>query len=226
MLPTLFEDELILAIEKPSGTPSHSLIAGDDFSCEAILKIARPKTPLYLLHRLDTGTSGVLLFGKSESVYSEMREKFKEKSVKKFYSAWSLLTPESQTIAKRLALPLRIDLPLAHHPKNKKKMMVLPPDKHRHFRGKPIPALSIVHQIVTSSFAATPAHELQIEIVTGVMHQIRVHLEYLGFPLLGDPVYRRQKEDEPNSRLALHARQIEFELQGFQYKIRSEFTFA
>ena len=222
MLPVLFEDDLILAVEKPSGTPSHSLVAGDEFSCEAMLKLSRPETSVFLLHRLDTGTSGVLLFGKSEAIYQEMREKFKEKSIRKFYTAWSLATPEKSTLAKKLRFPYRIDLPLAHHPKSKKRMIVLPPGLHRIFRGNPIPALSILHQVRSSHFEGCEALELQVEIVTGVMHQIRVHLENLGFPLLGDPVYGKTKEDGPSTRLALHAKQIEFELRGFQYKIISE----
>ena len=219
MLPILFEDDHILAIHKPSGVPSHTLSTSEDVSCEAILKVERPGITSFLLHRLDTGTSGVLLFAKSEAVFDEMREKFKLKEIRKFYCAWSADSDAKTMLLKRLELPLRIDLPLAHHPKSKKRMMVIPPDKHRTYRGKPIPALSILRSASKSTFQNLKAIEMEVEIVTGVMHQIRVHLEWLGFPLIGDPIYLKSAEGKPDTRLALHAQRIEFELRGFRYEI-------
>ncbi len=219
MLRVLFEDDQILAIHKPSGTASHIQMGSNELSCEAILKEQLPTTSTYLLHRLDTGTSGVLLFGKSDAVYNEMREKFKLKQIRKVYRAWSALDVEKASQVKRLHFPHRIELPLAHHPKSKKRMMAIPPDKHRSFRGKPIPALSILHSIVESDFNQIPAFEIEIEIVTGVMHQIRVHLDSIGFPILGDKIYGAKNDTD--IRMALHAERISFELRGFRYEISS-----
>ena len=224
----LFEDDLILAIDKPSGLPSHSLGNSErtregntEISCEKKLRAERPGDELHLVHRLDTGTSGVLLFAKSESVFNEMRNQFKLKKIKKSYSAWSEKIPERLKLASSLVLPLRIHAPLAHHPKSKKRMIALPEEKKRIFRGKPIPALTIIHQVLEENFSGLPSIRFDLEIITGVMHQIRVHLHSIGFPLIGDPIYEKLEQRERSIRLALHARKIEFELNGFRYEITS-----
>ena len=72
----LFEDSKIIAVNKPSGIPSHSL--QNETSVEKILNTSQRAI---LLHRLDTGTSGVLLFAKNEAVFEQMREKFKTRSI-------------------------------------------------------------------------------------------------------------------------------------------------
>ncbi len=227
MIPILFEDEFILAVNKPSGLPSHSLDPADLHSVEAKLKLDRPHEALQLLHRLDTGTSGVLMFAKNDFIFNKMREKFKLKEIKKRYRAWSSRSPESVSTIRKISFPSTLKLELAHHPKSKKRMIVIPPEKSRQYRGKPLPTLSILHGAKESQFQGHAAIEFEVEIVTGVMHQIRVTLEYLGFPLIGDPIYRKgieTKEGESKPRLALHAEKIEFDLEGFHYSIECPFT--
>jgi 23S rRNA-/tRNA-specific pseudouridylate synthase len=219
-LKSLFEDDRILAIHKPSGLASHSL--GDtDPSCELLLRAQRPELTLFLAHRLDTGTSGVLIFAKTEAAFEGLREQFKLKKIKKEYRAWSEKTPSRETVLKTLSFPYRINLSLAHHAKSKKRMIALPPEKHRHLRGKPIAALSILHSVHEEVFFGISAFRFELEIVTGVMHQIRVHLESLGFPLIGDPVYEKvDREEKP--RLGLHARKISFVLGSYHYEISAD----
>ena len=221
MLVTLFEDHSILAVDKPSGLPSHSLNASQT-SCESILAEDRPGEKFYLAHRLDTGTSGVLIFAKNEQTFNDLREQFKLKKVKKHYLAWVEKTLSRETLLATFLLPHTLDWPLAHHAKNKKKMIPIVPGKKRGFRGKPIPATTIIHGVTEDSFARIPCLLFQIEILTGVMHQIRVHLATLGFPLIGDLVYERVERDE-QPRMGLHAQSIGFNLSGYQYEIESVF---
>jgi 23S rRNA pseudouridine1911/1915/1917 synthase len=222
----LFEDQQILAVNKPSGVPSHSLPGNPEASVESILRETDPDRDdatraLRLLHRLDTGTSGVLLFGKGEKIYEQMRAKFAEHSLSKIYWAWTELTEASLPIAQALQFPHLINTPLAHHPKSKKRMIVLPEGVKRDFRGKPLPAHTVLLSFQESEFLGAPTLKFEVQIVTGVMHQIRVHLQSLGFPLLGDPIYKKG-EAPIGVRLGLHARTVEFELNGFQYNLTAD----
>jgi 23S rRNA-/tRNA-specific pseudouridylate synthase len=221
MLLTIFEDDSILAVDKPSGMPSHSQNETQQ-SCESELKKQRPGESFYLVHRLDTGTSGVLVFAKNEQIFNEMRELFKLKKIQKHYLAWSEKTEERVKKLASITYPRTIDWPLAHHAKSKKRMIVVPHGRERTMRGKPIPALSILHSATDDSFEKLQAIRFEIEIVTGVMHQIRVHLAALGFPLIGDLIYEKAERAE-KPRLGLHAQKISFQLNGFDYVIESAF---
>jgi 23S rRNA-/tRNA-specific pseudouridylate synthase len=104
-----------------------------------------------------------------------------------------------------MKLPHLINLEIAHDAKSAKRMRVLDPglalplnQQLRRIRGKPQPALTV---ILTATPIQSGHVELEVEIQTGVMHQIRVHLAHLGFPILGDPLYSKT----PSERLWLHA---------------------
>jgi len=222
-MPTpIFEDDLILAVSKESGLPSESQDRPNQETAETLLARIRPDLKLHLLHRLDTGTSGVLLFAKSKLVYDEIRLKFKDQSIEKHYLAWcnprelneAPLTPPPFT------LPHRIELPLAHHAKSKKRMIALPSGLKRHYRGNPLPALTLIHEIAPIPAPGIMGFQFRVQIKSGVMHQIRVHLAHLGFPILGDPLYA--KEGPTFRRLALHAERMSFELRGYQYHLESK----
>lgn len=213
----LFEDAHLLAVNKPSGVPSHSLRkdleSGQDRTVEA--QVLREHPGAHLLHRLDTGTSGVLLFAKNDSVFAEMREKFKLKDLKKFYIAWS----DAEHALPHF--PLKIEVPLGHHPKSAKRMVIADPAHRNSIRGKTFPAL-------THLFGARPVEreglrltEFDLQIITGVTHQIRVHLKHIGFPLLGDKIYNPRARDDHDHRLGLHARRVEFSLRGHRYEIEA-----
>jgi 23S rRNA pseudouridine1911/1915/1917 synthase len=210
MLERLFEDALILAVHKPTGIPSIRLATSHHRSMEDLLLDEFSENPPKILHRLDTGTSGVLLFAKGEDVYNEMRLKFKNHSIQKHYWAFVHAQPGLQ-------LPEVIRTPLAHHPKSKKRMIPLPPGLKRTFRGKPLPAETRILGIHDANFEGYPCQRLEVEITTGVMHQIRVHLANRGMPILGDPLYGKK---EP-IRLGLHARSIAFSLRGFRYHVEA-----
>jgi 23S rRNA-/tRNA-specific pseudouridylate synthase len=221
MLKILFEDDRILAVLKKSGMPSQSHSADEIGTCESEIREQFPNQDFQLLHRLDTGTSGVLLFSKNSITYEEMREKFKLKTIRKIYWAWALKDPSKLTALSPNQCPFHITLPLAHHPKSKKRMIPLPPGVKRQYRGKPLPAETIIHEMKTDQFEGVPCQKLEVEILTGVMHQIRVHLAHHGFPLIGDPIYGA--DPKPETRLGLHAVRVEFNLGGQSYLIEAPF---
>lgn len=223
----LYEDDVILAVDKRSGIPAHSqkkdLDSVEPLTVEAAVLKSHPSVKI--LHRLDTGTSGVLLFAKNNNVFEEMRDKFKLRLIKKHYLAWSF-EPSPQA-----HFPLEITLPLAHHPKSAKRMVVVDPDSSRtgrtYFRGKPYPALTRLHSVRSVTLDEQPLTEIEVEIETGVTHQIRAHLKHIGLPLVGDPIYSAKKENStagaetPSFRLGLHAHRVEFTLNGFDYCIEA-----
>ena len=223
MLELLFEDERILAFHKPTGLPSQSQAHSSQETAESLAKALRPNEDLHLLHRLDTGTSGVLLFSKSKESFDEIRLLFKNRKIRKFYRARCWGRSQNHTP------PPVIDTPLAHHPKSKKRMIAIPEGLHRIYRGKPLQAITLIHDWgevrapQESEFSdAPPTFEFKLEIKTGVMHQIRVHLAHLGFPIHGDSLYGRDLPPYP--RLALHAERVELEDRGYRYRIESPDT--
>lgn len=219
----LFEDEHLIAVNKPSGTPSNTLEESSvDFpSIEEQIKRLYAPNPTYLLHRLDVGTSGVLLFARSQAAYEEVRNLFRLKQIKKIYWAWSETKFEG-------ALPLEITKSIAHHPKSKKRMVVVEPDKmskrpQTFYRGNPMPAHTKILGQQTCTWLGQSLHRYEVEIITGVMHQIRVHLKYIGIPLVGDLIYGTKKIEDPTPfpRLGLHAHLIEFKLYDYLYQIEA-----
>jgi 23S rRNA-/tRNA-specific pseudouridylate synthase len=219
MIQIIFQDNWVLALHKPSGLPSESQNKEGQETAEDLVRQGLGESPIFLCHRLDTGTSGVLLFAKTPEVFGEIRQKFKNREVRKHYLAFCEKS-QSQFPINRINYPFPIQTPLAHHPKSKKRMIPLPEGLKRSFRGKPLPAHSIIHGMEESVFGGVPCLKLRVEIKTGVMHQIRVHLSHQGYPILGDSLYGEKPTSTP--RLALHAESLEFELRGFRYYLKSD----
>jgi 23S rRNA pseudouridine1911/1915/1917 synthase len=207
-------------VNKPSGTPSNTLESSsvDQPSMEEQLIRLRAPSSVFLLHRLDVGTSGILLFAKNENVYEKMRELFRVKKIHKRYWAFS----KSSLTAE---LPLDITHALAHHPKSKKRMIVVEPLKmakrpQTFYRGNPLPAHSRILSSEPVQWLGQSLYRYEIDIITGVMHQIRAHCRFLGIPLVGDPIYGEGPTPE-FPRLGLHAKKVEFKLGDYLYQIEA-----
>lgn len=218
-LKVLHEDAELLAFQKPSGMPS---LPHSSHETGTVVNHALAYLPTLadvfvdslepgLLHRLDNGTSGVLLFAKTEAAHAKWREAWKTPEVVKVYRAVvhaadlpegasedpTYVPPPAPT---KWKLPLTIAHPIGHDAKSKKRMRVVDSEKEeRRVRGTPQPALTRVTAVRELSEGR---YDLTIEIETGVMHQIRAHLSYLGFPILGDTRYGREVSE---NRLWLHA---------------------
>lgn len=210
-LPILYEDETLLILNKTSGTASVPHLSSEtDTAVNAALahdpslkSIGNLDEKLGLepaiLHRLDTGTSGILAFAKSQEEYLRLRPLWGSGRIRKTYRA--LVTP-SHLETRLPQLPHEIRISLAHDLHSTKRMIALSSDKKRGYRGQPLPTLT---RILSATALKPDLWDLEIAIETGVMHQIRCTLSHIGFPILGDTLYRGL----PSARLWLHAWRLE-----------------
>ncbi len=226
-LERIFENDTLCVYQKLSGVPSVPHSWEDTRSCvhqflqhhPECLGVGRGGLESGILHRLDTLTSGCLVFAKTNEEFERIRSLWKRPAlqedaecVRKTYRA-IVRVPEEQraavlrTFEARL-LPRLIDTPIGHDAKPSKKMRaLLVPERDRaRMRGEPLDArthLLAAHEIRPGTW------DLTLEIDTGVMHQIRVHCaQVLDAALLGDPIYGGL----PSSRLWLHAWRVSLPL--------------
>jgi 23S rRNA pseudouridine1911/1915/1917 synthase len=185
----LHEDPSLLAIEKASGVPSHPTFArklGTALQMtEALLRArAESKVPLWPLHRLDTDTSGVLLFAKSKAAARAVNQNFARRRVRKRYVALvaGVPSPESGEIA--LAI------------------------REGHLRSDVVPDGKDAVTRYRTLERAGDAALLELEPLTGRMHQLRVHLAAIGHPILGDSKYGGLRS-RAAPRLMLHASRLD-----------------
>ena len=188
-IPVVYEDEWLLVVDKPSGMLS---VPGriSDYSVETVMQERYPDSKV--VHRLDMGTSGLLIIAKTPDVYRALQEQFIKHQVKKKYIAQledhsSLLIPHSSFPAKgQISLPLRPD------PMNRPRQVVDMEHGKRAVTDYEFISLNIV--------ALYPQ--------TGRTHQLRIHCAHpdgLGRPIVGDELYGTKGE-----RLMLHAAEIWF----------------
>ena len=181
----IYEDDNVLVINKPAGLLS---MAKGEWTEEPTLEDYG-----LLVHRLDRDTSGVVILAKNEATQSYLRKQFQERKAHKTYYA---------IVEGRPKLPeAKIDLPIERSIKSPTTFIVSP-------SGKP----SITFYKVTKSNDKYSL--LELKPITGRTHQLRVHLKYLGHPILGDRVYGEQKAP----RLFLHATSLEITLPGGERK--------
>ncbi|OHD63329.1 MAG: hypothetical protein A2096_15750 [Spirochaetes bacterium GWF1_41_5] len=178
----LYEDRFLLVIDKPQGMRTHP--AGCyrsgtvvNFLLDKINRLEFPDPERAgIIHRLDKDTCGVLLCARDSFTLSKMQEQFKKREIKKIYT---LITEGS--ITRDCG---RIEKKIRRSRKNRKIMIV-------HEQGKD----AITDYRVLKRFRR---HTLvQAEPITGRTHQIRVHFQSIGYPLLGDPVYGRRNAEIP-----------------------------
>lgn len=190
-LPVLYEDEDCIVINKPLGVLSHSKGA---FNPEGTVgSFIRPKLRglegdrAGIVHRLDRATSGVIIAAKDATATSWLQKQFSQRKVKKTYYAVIKGAPK---LAKAI-----IDVPIERNPRDPKTFR---PGS----RGKPA---STEYEVVETG----PTYSLvKLMPKTGRTHQLRVHLKYLGHPIVGDTIY----DGEPADRLYLHAERLEITL--------------
>lgn len=194
--PVLFEDDALLAINKPAGTAVHGG-SGVSFGVIEQLRSARPQAKfLELVHRLDRETSGVLLLAKKRSALTAMHEIMREGNSDKRYFA--LVLGQWKNVKQHVKLPLhKFDTP-----QGEKRVMV---------REDGMAS----YTIFTLQQSWPDFSLLEAQLKTGRTHQIRVHLAHLGFPIAGDDKYGdfvRNKElmKQGLKRMFLHAHSITF----------------
>ena len=180
--PVLFEDDFLLAIDKPAGVAVHGG-SGVSFGVIEQLRMARPDADfLELVHRLDRETSGVLLIAKRRMALKLLQEQFRERETDKVYLA---LVSGSWPVNQRV-----IDKALHKYllPNGERRVRVVANDHPDALRS--VTLVKVKAPIAASLLApATPFSLLEVTIKTGRTHQIRVHLAGEGHPIAGDEKY-------------------------------------
>ena len=141
-----------------------------------------------IVHRLDKDTSGIMLVAKNDWAHQKLSEMIKNKQVKRTYLAvvCGVINHETGTI----------DAPIGRNPNNREKMMVTDVNSKK----------AVTHFKVLKRFSHHTLIECQLE--TGRTHQIRVHMAYIGYPILNDPVYGKEIIHEDFGQM-LHSTRIE-----------------
>ena len=191
-LPVAFEDASLLVIDKPSGVAVHGG-SGVSFGVIESLRAARPQAKfLELAHRLDRDTSGLLILCKKRSALVELHRMLREGEVHKTY-----LAVVKGALAKK-SLELRESLHKYVTASGERRVAVQPEGRA---------ALTRVQRLKTSKDFSL----LEVELLTGRTHQIRVHLAHAGHPIVGDDKYGDfALNRQVKQRLLLHAARLVF----------------
>ena len=197
----IYEDETLIALNKPSGLLSIPDREGKDISLKKLLTEKYDR--IFTVHRLDKDTSGLIVFAKTEEAHKHLSKQFEERQTEKIYEGFVL-----GSLAEKKGT---IDAPIAEHPAKKGLMTVYRKGKES------ITDYEVLEDLKIFSW-------VQFQIHTGRTHQIRVHAKHIGHPILCDDLYgdgkpillsslkhkfklsKNEWEEKPIlNRLALHA---------------------
>ena len=193
----VYEDSDLLVVNKPVGLvvhPAHghysgTLVNGLLAHCKDLSGINGMLRP-GIVHRIDKDTSGLLMIAKNDLAHQHLAAQLKEDSIKRAYYALV-----QGVISEPAGL---VDAPIGRHETDRKKMAVT-------FKNS---KEARTHYYVKVRFARHTFIECRLE--TGRTHQIRVHMSYLGYPLVGDPLYGTRKNNRDFPGQALHAYALGF----------------
>ncbi|MDR0432878.1 MAG: RluA family pseudouridine synthase [Bifidobacteriaceae bacterium] len=208
----VYDDDDVVIVDKPVGVAAHSspgwsgpTVVGALAAAGYGIATAGPPERQGIVHRLDVGTSGLMVVAKTDRAYPGLKRAFKRREVTKVYLAAMQGHPDP--------LVGTIDAPIGRHPSKEFKFAVLS-------GGKP----SVTHYEVVEAFRGACVARVHLE--TGRTHQIRVHFSAIGHPLLGDPTYGanpRLAAELGLDRQWLHAEQLSFlhPISGDQVEVTS-----
>lgn len=195
-VPVLHADDLLVAVDKPAPMPGHALDPRQRGTVAGFLVARYPEMREIgswlapgLVHRLDGGTSGVLVAARTPAAYDHLRAAFRRRAVRKTYHAVVAGTP---------AKDFRIEVALAHDPGDPRRMIAAR-EGLRSWRA--------VSEVTVERACGTRAL-VRIVMSTGVTHQIRAHLALAGHPVAGDVLYGGPGATLPAGRWALHASHV------------------
>lgn len=201
-LDVIFENDDLLVINKPSGMVVHpaaghergtlvNAVLGYEPEIEGVGGEERPG----LVHRLDKDTSGLIVVAKNDRAHHWLQDQFRLRQVEKVYLALVDGAPPTPTG--------RIEASIGRDPRDRKKMAVVPPAKGR---------AAISEYLTLEHFHAHTL--LEVRILTGRTHQIRLHLTYLKMPVTGDTIYGHRHPSLDITRHFLHAHRLVITLPG------------
>jgi 23S rRNA pseudouridine955/2504/2580 synthase len=199
----LYEDDLLLVLNKPQGIAVQGG-SNQRISLDVMVSQWRFPETIRLVHRLDKGTSGVFLMAKTLAVAQALSRSFSDHQVKKTYWAWVHGMPASQgrIQEKLLRIPTKVitsDAPEA------------------------LAALTLYRRKATKYWKSLPFSWLELFPQSGRTHQVRVHLQHLGHPILGDALYGDPLKEMPcaTEYPLLHCRAMSFRLGNRDYSFEA-----
>ena len=197
----IYEDNALLVFNKPSGLLSVPGKGPEKADCLRT-RVQKVYPEALTVHRLDMSTSGILLMARSAALHRTLSIAFQDREVHKRYIAVvdGQIRDDNLVNGDDSSTWRLIDLPIATDWVNRPLQKIDP------IEGKP----SQTRYKVLSYDAATDATRLELAPVTGRTHQLRVHLQSIGHPILGDHLYASPETMAKSARLLLHASQLTF----------------
>ncbi|WP_448232529.1 RluA family pseudouridine synthase [Microbacterium lacticum] len=195
----VYDDDDIVVVDKPAGVAAHPSVGWEGPTVLGALAAGGYRIATTgaaerqgVVHRLDVGTSGLMVVAKSERAYTALKRAFKEREVEKIYHAVVQGHPDP--------LAGTIDAPIGRHPSHSWKFAVTPDGKD-----------SVTHYETIEAFPSASLLEIHLE--TGRTHQIRVHMAAHRHPCVGDPLYGADPTLSARlglTRQWLHAHELSF----------------
>lgn len=195
-LDIIYEDEDVIVVNKANGMVVHPAPGNYHGTLvNALLYHSKELSDLNgefrpgIVHRIDAYTTGLLVVAKNNKAHEILSRQLEEKTTHRKYVAlvWGIVNSDTGTI----------DAPIGRDPRDRKKMTVTDVNAKD----------AVTHFKVLERFDTTTLIELQLE--TGRTHQIRVHMNYIGYPVVNDPVYGRRKQIDESGQ-CLHAKELGF----------------
>lgn len=217
-LDIVYEDDHVIVVNKPRGmvvhpAPGHpdgTLVNALMYHCGDSLSgiggVIRPG----IVHRIDMDTSGLLIVAKNDAAHAHLSAQLSDRSLSRVYEAvvYGRLREDSG----------KIDAPIGRHPTDRKRMAITDKNSRN----------AVTHYEVIARYNGFTHVRCILE--TGRTHQIRVHMNHIGHPLLGDLVYGRKKAEKGLSGQCLHAKRLKFihpvsgEAMAFETELPTYFT--
>ena len=206
-LDIVYEDENVTVVNKKQGMVTHPAAGNWDktlvnallyhWNRDAVNLTHRPG----IVHRLDKDTSGLIITARNTTAEEWLQKQFQERRVKKEYIAIVYGRPPERSG--------NIKTQIIRDPKNRKRFKAVTGTENGKF----------AHTVYRCIACYGPFSLMRLKLKTGRTHQIRVHMKYLGCPILGDPIYANKHNLFPNASLMLHSR-----LLGIRLPSSSEFS--
>ena len=204
-LDIVYEDEDVIVVNKPNGmvvhpaigNPNGTLVNGLMYHSKNLSTINGEFRP-GIVHRIDADTTGLFMVAKNDNAHMKLAKQLEEKTAHRIYYAIveGVINNETGTI----------DAPIGRDNRDRKKMAVCE-ENSKH---------AVTHFRVIERYKRATLIELKLE--TGRTHQIRVHMKYIGHPVVNDPVYGNRKMIFDESGQCLHAKEL-----GFVHPVTNEF---